>query len=74
VYKIFTPTRNAVDFRIHSSSKEHRFMKGHEDRYVAVIEKHTLDGAHTITVMKHNHRYVTLVKSTHSGLAPTGLP
>jgi len=31
-------------------------MKEHEDRYVAVVEKHTLDGANTITLMKHKRR------------------
>jgi len=41
-------------------------MKEHEDRYVAVIEKHTLDGANTINLMKHKHRYVTLVKRTRT--------
>jgi len=27
---------------------------------VAVIEKHTLDNANTITLIKHKHRFVTL--------------
>jgi len=30
-------------------------MKKHEDRYVAVVEKHTIHGANTITLMKHKH-------------------
>jgi len=30
-------------------------MKEHQDRYVVVAEKCTLDGANTITLMKHNH-------------------
>jgi len=33
-------------------------------RYAAIIEKHTLNGVNTITLMKHKHRYVILVKST----------
>jgi len=32
--------------------------------YVAVVEKHTIDGASTITLMKHKHIYVVLVKVT----------
>jgi len=39
-------------------------LKEHKDTYVTVIEKHTLDGSNTITLMKHKYRYVTLVKST----------
>jgi len=31
---------------------------------VAEVEKHTLDGASTITLMKHKHRHVALVKRT----------
>jgi len=31
-------------------------MKEHEDRYVVVVEKHTLDSANTITLMKHKHK------------------
>ena len=39
-------------------------MKEHEDRYVAAVEKHALDAANTMTLMKHKHRYVRPVKST----------
>jgi len=39
-------------------------MKEHEGKYVAVVEKHTLDGASTITSMKHKHTYVILAKVT----------
>jgi len=31
-------------------------MKEREHRCVAVVEKHTLDGANTITLMKHMHK------------------
>jgi len=30
-------------------------MKEREDRHVAVVEKHTLDGVSTIALMKHKH-------------------
>jgi len=40
-------------------------MKEHEDGYVAVVEKHTLDGANTITLMKQKVSYLSLVKGTH---------
>ena len=30
-------------------------MKEHEDIYVAVVEKYTLDGATTYILMKHKH-------------------
>ena len=36
----------------------------HEDRCVAVVEKHTLDGANAITLMEHKHRYMTSVEVT----------
>jgi len=29
-------------------------MKEHEDRYVAIMKKHTLDGANTFTLMKQS--------------------
>jgi len=35
-----------------------------ENRYVAVVEKHTLDGDNTITLMKHKHADVMQVKVT----------
>jgi len=38
-------------------------MKEHENRSVAVIEKHTFGGANTITLMKHKHRCAVRVKS-----------
>jgi len=41
---------------MHGGNKEHKYMKEHEDRYVAVVEKHTLDGANTIICTKHKHR------------------
>jgi len=31
-------------------------MKEHEDTYVAVVEKYTLDGINTFTLMKHMHK------------------
>jgi len=31
-------------------------MNKHEDILVAVVEKHTLDGANTFTLMKHKHK------------------
>ena len=40
-------------------------MKKHEDRHVAVVEKHTVDGANTITFTKHKHRYVVIAKVTY---------
>jgi len=39
-------------------------MKKHKHRYVAVVEKHAVNGTNTITLMKPNHRYVALAKST----------
>jgi len=36
----------------------------YEDRHVAVVEKHTIDGANTITLMKYRHRYVVIAKVT----------
>jgi len=41
---------------MHHSNKEHKYMKEHEDTYVAVLEKHTLDGANRFTLMKHKHK------------------
>jgi len=40
-------------------------MKKHEDRHVAVVEKHKIDGANIITLIKHRHRYVVIAKVTH---------
>jgi len=40
-------------------------MKEHQDRYVVVAENDTLDDASTITLMKHNHICVIVVKVTH---------
>jgi len=37
-------------------------MKEHEDRYVAVVERYTLDGANTIILMKSKHAYLIIVK------------
>jgi len=34
-------------------------MNKHKDRHVAVVEKHKLDGASTITLMKHKHKGYT---------------
>ena len=34
---------------------------------MAVVEKHALDGANTITLMKHKRRDVIRVKSTRMG-------
>jgi len=31
----------------------HKYMKEHENEYVAVVEKHTLDGANTFALTKH---------------------
>jgi len=39
-------------------------MKENEDRYVAVVERHALLASSTITLMKHKHIYVILVKVT----------
>jgi len=39
-------------------------MKEPEHRHVALIEKHKLYGANTVTLKKHKDRYVTLLKST----------
>ena len=52
----FTPTRNALDLTMRRSNKEHKFMKEHEDIFVAVVEKHALDGANTFILMKHKHK------------------
>jgi len=38
---------------------------------MTVIEKNTLNGANKIALMKHKHRYVVLVKSTHMDGANT---
>jgi len=46
-------------------------MKEHGHRYVAVIEKHTLQGANTITLMKHKQKYVVLANSTRMDGANT---
>jgi len=35
------------------SNKEH--MREHEDTHVAVVEKYTLGGAITFTLVKHKH-------------------
>ena len=39
-------------------------MKEHEDIYVVVVEKHTLDDINALTFMEHKHIYVVLVKGT----------
>jgi len=31
-------------------------MKEHDDIYVAIVKKCTLDGANTFTLMKHKHK------------------
>jgi len=53
LYNVFTPTHNTVDLSMHGSKKEHtnvyKCMKEHKVRYVAVVEKHALDGINTIT-------------------------
>jgi len=40
-------------------------MKEHEDTYVAVVEKYTLDGVNTFTLMKqaYNRQWKTLVET-----------
>jgi len=38
--------------------------KEHEHGHVGVIEKHTLKSVDMITLMKHKHKYVTLVMSS----------
>jgi len=59
--KAFTPTRNALDFKNASQYQgKHKHMKEHEDIYVALVEKYTLDGAHAFTLMKHKH-----IRHTH---------
>jgi len=35
-------------------------MNEHENKYLAVVENHTLGGANTITLMKHKQRCVVL--------------
>jgi len=46
LYKVFTPTRNALDLSRHRSNKEHtNARKRCKDTYVAVVEKYRLDGA-----------------------------
>jgi len=42
-------------------------MKEHEDRYVAVVEKHALDGANTITLIKHDFQVDRFIKSMGDG-------
>jgi len=39
-------------------------MKKHEDRNVAVVEKHALDGASIIALMEHKHIYMIPVEVT----------
>ena len=56
LYNVFTPTRSEVDFSKRGSNKERK------DRCVAVVDKHTLDDAKTITMMKSKHRYMVLVR------------
>jgi len=53
LYNVFTPTRNALD-----SSKQgtHKYMTEHEDTYVVVVEKHTLDGTNTFLLMKRKRK------------------
>jgi len=46
-------------------------MKEQEDRYMAVVEKHTLVGASTITLMKHKQICIVLAKGTHMDGAVT---
>jgi len=41
-------------------------MKERKRIFVAVIEKHTLNGANTITLMRRKHRCMTLLKSTRT--------
>jgi len=39
LYNVFTATRNAVDLSMHGKNKKHtKYMKEHEDRYVAVVK------------------------------------
>jgi len=37
------------------SNKERKPTKEHEVRYVAIVEKYTIDGADAFTLMKHKH-------------------
>jgi len=39
-------------------------MKEREDRYMAVIENHILNGANANILMKRKHRYAVQVNST----------
>jgi len=34
-------------------------MKEHEDRFVTVVENQSLDGANTITLIQHKHKWHT---------------
>jgi len=55
LYCLTSSLPHALDFSMHGSNKEHKCMKEHEDTYVAVAEKYTLDGANTFMFMKHKH-------------------
>jgi len=46
------------------SEGTNHYLNEHEDRHVADVEKHTFDGANTITLMKHKRMYMELVKGT----------
>ena len=64
LHKVFTPTRNMQHSRhVWQKQGTRKYVKEQEDRYMAVAESHTLDGANTITLIIHNHRWVVLVKS-----------
>jgi len=51
---------------MHRRIKEHKYMKGYKDIYVAIVEKHRLDGVNTFTLMKHKH--IVTMTSKHTGL------
>ena len=42
-----------------------QYLKKHKGRDVAVKEKHTLNGANTVALMKHKQRYATLQEHAH---------
>jgi len=52
ICNVFTHTRNAQDLSMHRSNKKRTNTKEHEDICVTVVEKYTVDGAKTFTLMK----------------------
>ena len=64
LYNVFATTADLSMNGSYTENTDTWMNTIHEDRYVAVVEKHVLDGANAIILMKRKPRYVLLVKST----------